>query len=32
LWFCIMPSLLLLVLGPSLIRFYYALHVTQQGF
>jgi len=28
LWFCIMPSLLLLVLGPSLIRFYYALNTT----
>jgi Flp pilus assembly protein TadB len=28
LWFCIMPSLMLLVLGPSLIRFYNALHNT----
>jgi tight adherence protein C len=28
LWFCIMPSLMLLVLGPSLIRFYYALHAN----
>jgi len=28
LWFCIMPALLLLVLGPSLIRFYYALRAT----
>lgn len=27
LWFCIMPSLLLLVLGPSLINFYHQLHV-----
>jgi pilus assembly protein TadC len=26
LWFCIMPCLMLLVLGPSLIRFYHALH------
>ncbi len=26
LWFCIMPSLMLLVLGPSLIRFYSQLH------
>lgn len=26
LWFCIMPSLMLLVLGPSLIRFYNQLH------
>jgi tight adherence protein C len=29
LWFCIMPSLLLLVLGPSLIRFYYALGASR---
>jgi tight adherence protein C len=29
LWFCIMPSLLLLVLGPSLIRFYYALNASR---
>jgi tight adherence protein C len=28
LWFLIMPSLMLLVLGPSLIRFYQALHGT----
>ena len=26
LWFCIMPALMLLVLGPSLIRFYHQLH------
>jgi len=26
LWFCIMPSLMLLVLGPSLIRFYHQMH------
>ncbi len=26
LWFCIMPSLMLLVLGPSLIKFYHQLH------
>jgi tight adherence protein C len=26
LWFLIMPSLMLLVLGPSLIRFYYSMH------
>jgi len=29
LWFCIMPSLMLLVLGPSLIRFYYSLHAVR---
>jgi tight adherence protein C len=29
LWFCIMPSLMLLVLGPSLIRFYYSLHAAR---
>jgi len=29
LWFCIMPSLLLLALGPSLIRFYYALGASR---
>jgi tight adherence protein C len=28
LWFCIMPSLLLLVLGPSLIRFYYSFRAV----
>jgi len=27
LWFCIMPSLMLLVLGPSLIRFYHQAHI-----
>jgi tight adherence protein C len=26
LWFCIMPSLMLLVLGPSLIKFYNSMH------
>jgi tight adherence protein C len=26
LWFCIMPSLMLLVLGPSLIKFYHQMH------
>jgi pilus assembly protein TadC len=26
LWLCIMPCLMLLILGPSLIRFYHALH------
>ena len=28
LWFCIMPSLMLLVLGPSLIKFYHQMHLA----
>jgi len=31
LWFCIMPSLMLLVLGPSLIRFYNTMHGIPTG-
>jgi len=28
LWFCVMPALMLLVLGPSLIRFYHSMSAT----
>jgi tight adherence protein C len=31
LWFCVMPALMLLVLGPSLIRFYHSMSMGNPG-